>query len=463
MKKNRSHLALLALLTFGMTTSAVLAHQGVPPPSLQNTKALGDVPQLVLPATDVPGELAADTQVQWPGPARFAVARPVQVSTATDGVWEPVANGRLWRWRVTSAGATDINLGFTTFWLPKGAMLYILAESEPYYQGPYTDADNTETGQLWTPVVPGEAAIIELFVPADAVGDPRLSLTQVSTGYRDLFHKKDGAGFPKAETCEIDVACPQAAPWTNEIRSVARISIGGTTLCSATMMMDAAGGFKNYLLTANHCGITAANAATVVAYWNYQSPSCGQHGLGGSLAQNTSGATFRASKYDVDFCLIELTSTLDSSYGVYYAGWDRSGTTPAGCVGIHHPNADGKCISFSSNALTTANSCIGTGGVNTHWNVVWSLGVTEHGSSGSGIWDPATRKVVGTLSGGGSDCTTPTSADCYGKFSVEWASGTPATNRLLDWLDAASSGVTSVAGSYSSSPPANDQCGGAIP
>ena len=448
-------------LIFSVTLPAA-AHQGAPPPSMQqNVKALSAVPQLMLPATDVQSELAADVQRKGVGPLRFATARPVVVTPATHGAWEPVANGRLWRLRVVSAGATDLNLGFTTYWLPKGASLYVIAESEAYYQGPYMDADNTETGQLWTPVVPGEAAVIELFVPADAQEEPRLVLTQVSTGYRDLFHRKDGTGLPKAESCEIDVVCPQAVLWTNEIRSVARISIGGTSLCSATMIMDAAGDFKNYLLTANHCGINSANASSVVAYWNYQSPTCGQHGLGGSLSQNTSGATFRAAKYDVDFCLIELTSTPDSSYGVYYAGWDRSGTAPAGCVGIHHPNADGKCISFSSNALTTANSCIGTGGISTHWDVTWSLGVTEHGSSGSGIWDPATHKVVGTLSGGGSDCTTPLGVDCYGKFSVSWASGTAATNRLRDWLDASNTGVTSVGGAY---PPtlANDQCSGAI-
>ncbi len=464
MKRTHVHRALLALLTFGLTTSTMFAHQGAPPPIWQNTKAVADVPQRILPATDVAAELAADATMQWPGPTRYAVARPVNVSPATDGTWEAVAGGRLWRWRVSSTNATDLNFGFTSFWLPKGAMLYILAESEPYYQGPYTSLDNTESGQLWTPVVPGQSAVVELFVPDEALADPRLVLTQVSTGYRDLFHRKDGAGFPKAETCEIDVACPQSAPWTNEIRSVARISIGGTGFCTATMMMDAAGDFKNYLLTANHCGINAGNAATVVAYWNYQSPTCGQHGLGGSLAQNTSGATFRASKYDVDFCLIELTSTPDVSYGVYWAGWDRSGAAPATVVGIHHPNADGKCISFCSNALTTVNSCIGTGGSSTHWSVTWSLGVTEPGSSGSGIWDMATRKVVGTLSGGGSDCSTPTLADCYGKFSVAWAGGGATTNRLQNWLDAANTGATSVAGTYPVvTVPPNDQCSGAIP
>jgi hypothetical protein len=211
--------------------------------------------------------------------------------------------------------------------------------------------------------------------------------------------------------------------------------------------MDAPGDFRAFFLTANHCGINSGNASTVVVYWNYQSPTCGQHGAGGSLAQNQSGAIFRASKTDVDFSLIELNQLPPAAYHVYYAGWDRSGAATTGCVGIHHPNADGKCISFSSNPLTTINSCIGTGGTSTHWQVRWTSGVTEPGSSGSGIWNTNTHLLLGTLSGGGSDCSSPTSPDCYGKFSVAWASGTTAATRLRDWLDPMNTGSNTVAGS----------------
>jgi len=70
--------------------------------------------------------------------------------------------------------------------------------------------------------------------------------------------------------------------------------------------MDASRDFRAFFLTANHCGITPTDASSVVVYWNDQSPTCGQDGLGGSLDQNQTGATFRAAKYDVDFCLIEL-------------------------------------------------------------------------------------------------------------------------------------------------------------
>jgi hypothetical protein len=156
-------------------------------------------------------------------------------------------------------------------------------------------------------------------------------------------------------TCNIDVVCPQAASWTNEIRSVGLYTINGAWACSGTLIADATGDFRSYFLTANHCGLDTGNAPTVVVYWNYQSTNCGTHGPG-SLAQNQSGATFRAAKYDVDFALIELDDMPDASFGVYYSGWDRSGTAPVGGVGIHHPESDVKAISFSSTPLTSVKS-----------------------------------------------------------------------------------------------------------
>jgi hypothetical protein len=53
---------------------------------------------------------------------------------------------------------------------------------------------------------------------------------------------------------------------------------------------------------------------------------------------------------------------------------------------------------------------------------------------------------VGTLSGGYSSCGNPAGPDCYGKFSVAWASGNSPADRLRDWLDPLSTGVTSVTG-----------------
>ncbi|HOC56137.1 MAG TPA: hypothetical protein PKI20_10985 [Verrucomicrobiota bacterium] len=425
------------------------ARVGALPPSAQRAvQELAAIPQLILPATDVAAELAADRQKSAPAPQRFAVARPVAVTTATHGAWEQLPDGRLWRLRIVSAGATDLNLGFAAFWLPEGATLHIISESESSFQGPYTSRDNQPDGRLWTAVVPGAAAVVELFVPAQvqAQPEPQLLLAQVCTGYRDFCRKPKDSGTPKdAGACNNDVVCPVGVPWTNEIRSVAVYTINGVWKCTGTLVMTGAGDFRPFFLTANHCDLSVANAGTVVVYWNYQSPTCGTHGPG-SLAQNQSGAIFRAAKYDVDFALLELTSIPDPAFQVYYSGWDRSGVAPSAGVGIHHPDSDVKSISISTTPLTTVDSCIATGGDNSHWHVLWSSGVTEHGSSGSGIWDTATHRLVGTLSGGSSVCGGSDQTDCYGKFSVAWASGGFPSDRLRDWLDPLETAGTSVPG-----------------
>jgi hypothetical protein len=403
-------------------------------------RPLTAIQQLLLPATDVRARLAAVQNTGVEFPLQYAVDHPVQVTPATYGTWENVPGGRLWRLRVVSLGATDLNFGFSRFWLPKGAMLHVISENESYYQGPYAARDNQPHGQLWTPVVPGDAAVIELFVPTEAVEKPQIVLSEINTGYRDLFHKQATYAASAVGSCEVDVVCPQATGWSNEYRSVALYSISGVALCTGTLITDAAGDFRNYFLTANHCGLNPSDAPSMVVYWNYQSPVCGELG-GGSLTQNQSGAVFRAARYDVDFALVELDEMPDPSFQVYYSGWDHSGSTPAGAVGIHQPDASVKCISFSSNTLATVSSCIDTGGTNTHWQVIWSEGVTEPGSSGSGIWDPTTHLLVGTLSGGQSSCSYPDGPDCYGKFSVAWyADGSPA-DELSDWLDPENTGV----------------------
>ena len=445
-----------ARLVLALLPAAFLlaAHAAAPPLSLQKAPPpITDATQVALPPTDIAAELAADAKGGNVPPLRFAVPRPVALTPANCGTWEQVTDGRLWRLRVVSTNATDLNFGFAEFRLPEGATLHVISGAGDYYQGPYTTADSQADGQLWTAVVPGEAAVLELFVPAGAQEEPQVLLMQVGTGYRDFCRPWKGTSAPKAEgTCNNDVICPVGVPWTNEIRSVAVYTKNGAWTCTGTLIMDVPGDFRPFFLTANHCGLSAANASSVVVYWNYQSATCGTHGPG-SLAQNQSGATFRAAKYDVDFALIELARNPDPTFRVFYSGWDRSGTAPNGCVGIHHPDCDVKAISFASGTLPTVDSCIGTGGIGTHWQVTWYSGVTEPGSSGSGIWDPASHRLVGTLSGGDSSCSLPAGPDCYGKFSLAWASGTTAADRLQNWLDPLNTGATFATGANPATAP----------
>lgn len=50
--------------------------------------------------------------------------------------------------------------------------------------------------------------------------------------------------------------------------------------------------------------------------------------------------------------------------------------------------------------------------------VQWSQGATQGGSSGAGLIDADTRKVVGVLTGGTTTCSIFSGADYFGKLSV---------------------------------------------
>ena len=422
----------------------------------------------MLPSIDAGALLAEDEQRRDPNPLRYALPTPTWASPATHGTWEPVDGGRLWRLRVHSPGATDLNFAFTRYWLPRGATLHVWVEEGGYYEGPYLASDNKEHGELWTPVVPGDRAVLELFVsdqtqpaaasprpeflsaPTGPTAGPELLLTQVGQGYRDLF--KGRKDFVDAGACNNDVVCSGGGfswinSWRDEIRSVAGYSTGGSIFCTGTLIMDVPGSFTPWFLTAYHCGITSTNDQSLVVYWNFESPTCGAQCCG-DLSQNQTGSTLRARRQDVDSCLLELDNRPDSAYNVHYAGWDRTGNPPPGSVGIHHPNGDEKSISRNDNALTyRANACISGTGPNTHWDVDdWEDGTTEPGSSGSGLWDIGSNLLVGFLSGGIAACPDNNGWDCYGRFDVAW-DGSSSSNRLLDWLDPGNTGTNTVAGS----------------
>ncbi len=434
-----------ALLALGLGTASQ-AHQGEPPRTFVDYGA----PKASLPIFEVEAidaaalrfedEASAKSQAVRSGPVRYALPEIVSITPEKHGTWTKTDDGAIWRLEIAAPGATDLNFGFGRFHMPDGATLHVYSLEDSYFQGPYTKQHQQDSGELWTPVVPGERAVIELFVPTEAAFQPAITLTQVGRGYRDLF-TQGLAAIVKQGSCNNDVVCSVGQPWADQIRSVAVYGTNGSTFCTGTLINNVEQDGRPFFLTADHCNITSSNASSVVTYWNFESPNCGQLS-GGSLSDNTSGATLRARDASNDMSLLELASVPDASYNVYYAGWDaRTSTAPQGSVGIHHPNTDEKAISFNDDPLTTGNSCIGGGGSNTHWYVDnWEDGTTEPGSSGSALFDPATQRLVGYLSGGTASCSNTGGYDCYGKMSVGWGRG------LSTWLDPNGTGTRFVDG-----------------
>lgn len=401
---------------------------------------LAEVAERRMPAIDRKQLLEEDAQRDAEGMApRFAVPHQVRITPDNDGTWERLdRDTMLWRLRITSENAVSINLGFTRYHMPEGGQLFLYNADQTYVVRPFTAADNAPHGELWTPPVPSGDIIVELTIPASQRRNLTLELGSINIGYRG-FHE---IGAILSGSCNVDVVCDEGDDWRDEIPAVAVISTGGSTFCTGFMVNNVRNDLTPYFMTAQHCGISAGNAASLVVFWNFENSWCrppGQPGSGGTgdgtLDQFNTGSVHRAAYGPSDVTLVELTSDPDPSWFISYAGWDATGEDAEWAVGIHHPSTNEKRISFQWYPTTTT-SYLGEAvpGNGTHVRIIdWDLGTTEPGSSGSPLFNQDHR-VIGQLHGGYASCTSMTS-DWYGKFSVSFEGGGSPGNSLKPWLD----------------------------
>ena len=413
-----------------------------------------------MPKVDVARLRAEDARhAGKPGtaPVRFATPLAVNLTPANSGTWDELANGDLvWRLRIESKGALSLNFGIDQYRMPDGGRLLLYPaglnrNADPKLIRAFTSADNKPHGRLWTPIVNGDVAVLEVVVPKAKAGELKLRVSSVNHDYvgfarlasRSLVQPSGISG-----SCNIDVVCPAGDDWRDQIRSVGAYSKLGTLWCSGSLVNNTANDQKMYFLTAHHCGMaTSAEAASIVVYWNYQNSTCrtpgsaasGQDG-DGSMAQNQTGSVARATFAGSDFTLLELDTPANPDFNLYWAGWDRRDTTFPGATGIHHPRVAEKRITHSSNPLEIS-GYFATG--TDHLHVFWNMpGTTEGGSSGSPLYSPDNR-VIGQLHGGLASCSTTGAdhSDYYGRVFTSWTGGGTAATRLSDWLDPSGTGA----------------------
>ncbi len=390
---------------------------------------------------------------------QFAEPQPTTITPDSHGSWETLttANGvtQIWRMTISSVGAISMNLGFTQFFMPKGAELYLYSPNYAQVIGPFTEKNNNEQGQLWTPIINGDTVIVEVNLPASEQPNLVLELTKVNHGYQKISAKTNTSG-----SCNVDVVCPQGNDWLDQTRSVGVFSFDGARVCSGAAINNTAQDNTPYFLTAAHCKVDASNAASVVIYWNYQNSTCRTASAianpgDGVLTQFTTGTTFVASFATSDFTLVKLNQAIPANYNVFLAGWDKTAAVPMTAVTIHHPNVEEKRISISPPSFTIIESrpFDQSGFIpNSHLRIVrWAEGATEGGSSGSPLFDQ-NKRIVGQLFGGASACSNNKpngNSDWFGRFNVSWNGGGTPNSRLSTWLDPINNGATFLNGKNS--------------
>ena len=400
--------------------SAQIAFGGEPLGTMATKLGLPDAPLVKMPEVDAAALLAEDALNEASGikgPWRFGFNHATDLTLESSGVWHTFANGdRLWRIAIQCPGAFSINFEFNTYVIPEGAQVFVWNERGDHL-GAFTAASNPGHTELGVDQLPGEKITIEYHEPAAVSGQGQLRIGQVTHAYRDTF--KELKGLNDSGSCNNNVICPEGDDWRDQIASVAIILVGGSGYCTGQLLNNCNNDGTPYFLTANHC-TTGQNPANWVFRFKWESPTCTPT-TNGPTTNTVSGASLLVNSAGSDVALLQLNSTPPDSYGIYYSGWDATGTSPANQTCIHHPSGDIKKISFDNQSAVQAPwsgaAC---------WHILnWDDGTTEPGSSGSGLWNQDHR-LIGQLFGGTASCSNNID-DYFGRFNVSFP-------LLDDWL-----------------------------
>jgi len=440
---------ILKILTWTCTLCLIVSHLSSQDISVvEETAPLNSVHKFVLPVQDNE-QLRHQYKFYEPNKAgvlhTFAEALTTDINCNDHGTWESTKDGNLlWRQRIISEGAYSVNLGFTDFFLPSSASLFVSDPNRTVIIGPLTKEDNDSHGQWWSPVIPGEEVVIELQIAPEHVEKLVLKIGKVN-------HDFSGFGALLSGSCNVDVVCGEADglavvdKYRDVINSVGQMMINGQFQCTGSLVNNTRNDCTPYVITAEHCGITTSNASSVVLYWNFQNSQCRTPGSlesgnpgDGNRVQFNSGSSLVA-KYDQsDFSMVLLDDPVDPNFNPFFLGWDRAVEEVDTAAVVHHPRGDEKRISFD----------YGSPIFNFDRNFLrienWEVGTTESGSSGSPLVTTE-GLVIGYLSGGDAACGNNLEDD-FGMFKSSWEGGGTPETRLKDWLDPINTGQVSING-----------------
>lgn len=403
-------------------------------------------------------------------------ARPVAATSLTKSLqqlltWTTTSNGvQRASIRLSSTGAKALRVGLEVQNLPDDAVLRVFADGSSQAQqttGAHiksairtnvaADGDSANAHTYWMPATMGGATVLEVDLPAGK------DTSSVSLAIPKLIHQVQNAMEAELGQLQAKTDCPAVTPdatctlppAVNAITTMDFTDGAGSYVCSGTLVANRGASQLGYVLTANHCISTQTVASTVVTYWFYRSSACNSVTINPNWTSVAGGATLRYNKSETstyadrngqivvtsdgtDTSLIDLVGSPPA--GVMYAGWafQRHGVnTGTNYVALHHPT--GGWLRRSDGVLTNYFLYIGNDLGDTWtdvkypmYEVSWTSGITEGGSSGSGLFHDGTTanpKVIGQLWGGYSSCTNTAGKDYYGRFDLAYENG------LINWLN----------------------------
>lgn len=443
---------LIGLFLFGVSCNSALAQvsAGGVPVNLPKLKSLSLQNKIVeLPKVDVAHYLFQKNSNVLEKSVTYACPITVALNTANDGIWFQQDDLRIWQLHLKSEGALSLGLVFSKYHLPPGARLFITNTDGEMVYGAFTDANNKPYRKLAIYPFPGEELLVQYEEPLGASFEGELEIGTVYHDFLGVVSLKNRWKQRTSSYCNVDINCENHSGLNNEQRAVCRIFAGGE-LGTGTLLNNTKRDGQPLLLSAHHVyhkekepNRTLKSIAEITLFdFNYERPFCVP--IDGSDFQSVSGATLLAAFDSLDFVLVELNEMPPPSYRPFFAGWDATGTIPAGAYTIHHPNGDVKKITHDEgtcDSLSFSSSFLRHG----HWKVFnWESGTTESGSSGSALFGQNNR-VFGTLSGGAASCKI-IDYDAFARLDKMWKYRSESNQQLAVWLDPEGKGVRSMDG-----------------
>lgn len=346
------------------------------------------------------------------------------------GITFVAGNMKVWRVGIRSKGAYSLNVLFSKFRLPPGAQLFVYSSDQSEILGSYTERNNTELNMLPVQPVGGDELIVEYQEPVEAAFKGEIEVGEVNHDFVGIFRATEPRD-PK-QSCHPNLVCyPEDIQPGN---GVVGLIINGTTYCTGSLVNNTAEDGIPYLLTATHClnenykPSFLANrrydvvAGSIVAFFNYNSPLCDLD-IRGPLQMTMASADSVLISERHDISLLKLKEAPPAEYQPYYLGWNANSSPSAPFHGLHHPNGGIKKVAIDEDRLSLSSFDLPNYNQeepNSWWEVgAWDTGATEGGSSGSPLLDRE-KRIVGTLTGGVSMCSSPRGPDSYASLFKLW-------------------------------------------
>ena len=385
------------------------------------------------------------------------------ISPLTHGTWTNFGDSLMvWQMMIESPGAIGIGLILENFYLSENTSVFLYDPSLTHIIGSFNHNNNNPHNLLSTQLIPGDQLIIEYkeaVTGSESFSESSFDISSVihiSSGVADL---QDDKSLGNAEWCHVDINCSEGKMWQRQKRGVARMlmKVGNSFFwCSGSLVNNTRQDGTPYFLSAAHCGDNATYDDMLAwqFYFNFERPECFGSGF---PAHNVITGAYMMSEGPLlngsDFRLLRLVHTPPLAWRPYYNGWNRMNEPGNSGVGIHHPAGDAKKISTYDQTVTSSNPNVSGSQMadNSAWRVNWKEtdnghGVTQGGSSGSPLFNED-GLIVGTLTGGSSNCNNRTNPDFYGKLSYHWdQNGDFFYDRIKEYLDPYDSGITELGG-----------------